>query len=335
MIGGEFPIAVTDILNAKVSFHLEENCYAYASGRAALYQILKYLKEQKQITHVLLPDYLCSTIFVPIHKLGLTYSFFSLNEKLELESETFKETYRKDAAVLLINYFGLQDLTPQIKNIRSVDADAIIIEDDVQAYYEFIKPLGDVDFKYTSLRKTFAIPDGGLVKTHCPLPRDCQPCTFGQFKAAAGLMKSMRVDYFDDSVYLDISHQGAELINEELDKGMSLISHKLYAITDIEDVKQRRTSNARYLLGKLDEIGIKPLLPLHDDKVPLFLPITLNNRDAVRRKMFEHEIFCPVHWPLDGMDVKRGAEMVQTELSLIVDQRYGKDDLNLIFSLIK
>ena len=335
MIGGEFPIAVTDILNAKVSFHLEEDCYAYASGRAALYQILKYLKEQKQITHVLLPDYLCSTILVPIHKLGLTYSFFPLNEKLELESETFKETYRKDAAVLLINYFGLQDLTPQIKNIRSVDVDAIIIEDDVQAYYEFIRPLGNVDFKYTSLRKTFAIPDGGLVKTNHPLPIIDKPNTFGQYKAAAGLMKSMREGNFDDSVYLDISKIGGNKIDDELECGMSLISQKLFAITDIEDVKQRRISNARYLISKLEEMGIKPLLPLLDDKVPLFISITLNNRVAVRRKMFEHEIFCPVHWPLDGMDVKRGAEMAQTELSLIVDQRYGKDDLNLIFSLIK
>lgn len=335
MIGGEFPIAVTDILNSKVSFHLEEDCYAYASGRAALYQILKYLKEQKQITHVLLPDYLCSTILVPIHKLGLTYSFFPLNEKLELESETFKETYRKDAAVLLINYFGLQDLTPQIKNIRSLDAGALIIEDDVQAYYEFIKSLGDVDFKYTSLRKTFAIPDGGLVKTHCPLPRDCQPCTFGQYKAAAGLMKSMRVDYFDDSVYLDISHQGAELINEELDKGMSLISQKLYAIADIEDVKQRRISNARYLLGKLEEMGIKQLLPLLDDKVPLFIPITLNNRDEVRKQMSQHEIFCPVHWPLDGLKVKRGADMAAHELSLIIDQRYGRKEMDEIIKLLQ
>ena len=334
MIGGEFPIAVTDILNAKESFHLEEDCYAYSSGRAALYQILKYLKEQKQITHVLLPDYLCSTILVPIHKLGLSYSFFPLNEKLELEIDTFRQAYRNDVAVLLINYFGLQDLTSQINHIRSVDEKAIIIEDDVQAYYEFCKPLGNVDFKYTSLRKTFAIPDGGLVKTHCSLPRDCQPCTFGQYKAAAGLMKSMRVDYFDDSVYLDISHPGAELINEELDKCMSLISQKLYAIADIEDVKQRRISNAQYLIKRLDERGIKPLLPLLDDRVPLFIPIILSNRDEVRRKMFEHEVFCPVHWPLDGMSVKRGADMAKYELSLIVDQRYNKNDMDFMINLM-
>ena len=335
MIGGEFPIAVTDVLNAHAVIRQDAGYYSYASGRAALYQILKFLKEQKHITHVLLPDYLCSTILVPINLLGLSYSFFPLNDRLELETASFSDVYRTEAAVLLINYFGLQDLSSQINSIRNVDEEAIIIEDDVQAYYEFQKPLGDVDFKYTSLRKTFAIPDGGLVKTHYTLPRDCQPCTFGQYKAAAGLMKSLRDGCFDDNVYLDISHQGAELIDKELEKGMSLISQKLYAITDVEDVKQKRISNARYLIQKLDELAIKPLLPLLEDKVPLFLPVILQNRDTVRRKMFEHDIFCPVHWSLDGMDVKRGAEMAQKELSLIVDQRYGRDDMDLILSLIK
>ena len=56
MIGGEFPIAVTDILNAQ-NRHLEApDVYTYSSGRAALYQILKYLKQDKGITRVLLPD---------------------------------------------------------------------------------------------------------------------------------------------------------------------------------------------------------------------------------------------------------------------------------------
>ena len=335
MIGGEFPIAVTDILNASIKHSATPDVYTYSSGRAALYQILNHLKEQNKVTHVLLPDHLCSTILVPIHKLGLSYSFFPLNEKLELESDSFWQAYRKNAAVLLINYFGLQDLTSQISSIRTVDEKALIIEDDVQAYYEFCKPLGDVDFKYTSLRKTFAVPDGGLVKTYYTLPRDCQPNTFGQYKAAAGVMKSLREGFFDDNVYLDISHQGAELIDKELEMGMSLVSQKLYAITDIENVKQKRIDNARYLIKKLDDIGIKPLLPLLEEKVPLFVPIILSNRDEVRRKMFDNEIFCPVHWPHEGMSVKKGNEMAEHELSLIVDQRYSKKDMDLILSLIQ
>lgn len=335
MIGGEFPITITDLLRAPNLLKVNDGTYHYASGRAALYQILKYLKEEKGITSILLPDYLCDTILVPIRKLEFEYTFFPLNDKLELEKDKFREVYKKDAAVLLINYFGLQDLTCQIAIIRNIDADAIIIEDDVQAYYEFKKPLGEVDFKYTSLRKTFAIPDGGLVKTDHPLPVIDKPNTFGQYKGAAALMKAMRDGNFDDSVYLDISKIGGSKIDDELDCSMSLISERLYACLDEEDVKSRRQKNAKYLAEKLSEKGIPTLLPVNEDKVPLFVPIYLENRDEVRKLMFQHEIFCPVHWPLSGMNVQKGAEMAAHEFSLIVDQRYGCKDMDEILKYLK
>lgn len=333
MIGGEFPIVFTDLLRAPSLSRVNDGTYHYASGRAALYQILKYLKEEKGITSILMPDYLCDTILVPIRKLEIEYTFFPLNDKLELEKDKFREVYKKDAAVLLINYFGLQDLTCQIAIIRNIDADAIIIEDDVQAYYEFKKPLGEVDFKYTSLRKTFAIPDGGLVKTDHPLSIIDKPNTFGQYKAAAALMKAMREGNFDDNVYLDISKIGGGKIDDELDCSMSLVSERLYACLDEEDVKVRRQKNAKYLADKLLEKGIPTLLPVNEDKVPLFVPIYLENRDGVRKQMFQHEIFCPVHWPLAGMKVQKGAEMAAHELSLVVDQRYGCKDMDEILKL--
>ena len=335
MIGGEFPISFTDLLKAPSLSRVDDGTYHYASGRAALYQILKYLKDYRRISMVLLPDYLCDTILVPIRKLELSYDFFPLNSKLELDSVSFCKVYKKNAAVLLINYFGLQDLSEQVSFIRNIDKDAIIIEDDVQTYYEFKKPLGDVDFKYTSLRKTFAIPDGGLVKTNHPLPVIDKPNTFGQYKAAAALMKFMKDGNFDDSVFLDISKIGGRIIDDELDCGMSLISERLYASIDEKGVKDRRQTNARYLVERLSEKGIQLLLPVAEDKVPLFVPIILDNRDAVRKTMFQQEIFCPVHWPLDGMPVKKGKEMAEHELSLIVDQRYDEKDLEEIIKMLQ
>ena len=70
MIGGEFPIAVTDILNADVRRASFPDVYAYSSGRAALYQILKFLKEEEAVKRVLLPDYLCSSVLVSFKALG-------------------------------------------------------------------------------------------------------------------------------------------------------------------------------------------------------------------------------------------------------------------------
>ncbi len=335
MIGGEFQIAVTDILNAE-NRHLESpDVYAYSSGRAALYQILKYLKQEKGISLVLLPEYLCSSILVPVQKLGLDYSFYSIDEQLELEKKSFVELYKKDSCVLLINYFGLQDLRTQIKTIRGIDEKAIIIEDDVQAYYEFKKPLGEIDFKFTSLRKTFAVPDGGLVKTKQNLSKIESPNTFGQYKAAAALLKSMREGNFNDNIYLEMFEKGESLIDEEFDCAMSLIAEKLYSYVDEERVKVRRLNNAQYLVGRLNKIGIEPLLPLHEDHVPLFIPIILKNRDAVRKAMFEQEVYCPIHWPLEGLTLERGKAMSGMELSLIIDQRYGRKDMDKIVSVLE
>lgn len=335
MIGGEFQIAVTDILNAQ-NRHLEApDVYTYSSGRAALYQILKYLKQEKNVNHVLLPDYLCSSVLVPVNELGLDYAFYPINEKLELEPATFQPLYKKRTAVLLINYFGLQNLSSQIRAIREIDDKAIIIEDDVQAYFEFIKPLDGVDFKFTSLRKTFAVPDGGLVKTKYHLPKVTTPNTFGQYKAAAALLKSMREGNFNDQIYLELFEKGESLIDSEQECCMSLIAEKLYSFMNEEHVKVRRLNNAEYLVEQLGKIGIKPLLPLLKDHVPLFIPVVLKNRDAVRKAMFKEEIFCPVHWPLAGMKIKRGEQMANEELSLIIDQRYGRSDMDKLHSVLE
>ena len=226
-------------------------------------------------------------------------------------------------------------MTKQVSLIRSFDKDAIIIEDDVQAYYEFKKPLGDVDFKFTSLRKTFAVPDGGLVKANLQLPVIETPNTFGQYKAAAALLKSMREGNFNDQIYLEMFEKGESIIDSELESGMSQIAEKLYGSLDEEHMKIRRLNNARHLVEQLKKHGVKPLLPLKEGYVPLFIPIILKNRDEVRKRMFQHEVFCPVHWPLEGMDLKRGKVMAEAELSLIIDQRYGQKEINEIIKLLQ
>jgi len=335
MIGGEYHIDVTDILNTGKRRREEPDVYKYASGRAALYQILKYLKSENSVSRVFLPDYLCSSVLVPVKTLELEYEFYPIDEILELEEEAFSKQYKPGTAVLLINYYGLKDLTKQVSFIRSLDKDAVIIEDDVQAYYEFKKPLDNVDFKFTSLRKTFAVPDGGLVKTNHQLPVIETPNTFGQYKAAAALLKSMREGNFNDQIYLEMFEKGESIIDSELECGMSQIAEKLYGSLDGEHIRIRRLNNARHLVDLLKKNGIKPLLPLTEDHTPLFIPIILKNRDKVRKRMFQHEVFCPVHWPLEGMELKRGKVMAETELSLIIDQRYGQKDMKRIVSLIR
>ena len=75
------------------------------------------------------------------------------------------------------------------------------------------------------------------------------------------------------------------------------------------------------------------LIEYREDAVPLFIPIYVNNRDEVRRAMFDAGIFCPVHWP--NQQTEHAKAIAQHELSLIIDQRYDEADMNRIVEIIE
>ena len=333
MLGGEFEI---DLSTRRDGFRPAADTYYYASGRAALYQILKSLKEK--VTKIWLPDWLCHTMVEAAQRAGFECEFYELSADFTATVEALDAKGFKDGGlVLLVNYFGLQDLTSTSKTIKEAYPNAIVVEDDVQAYFCFA---GDTnpyaDYRFTSLRKTFSSPDGGLVYTKHPMPSVNQPNTFAKYKIEAGVMKFHRGESgVRDEDYLALFEKGSELIDENYESVMSHESEMLFAGTDTKWVKQKRQENASCLLDGLKSLGIELLIEAPKGKVPLFVPIYLENRNEVRKRMFQSEVFCPVHWPLEGLPLKKGAEMAAHELSLIVDQRYSSKDMDLILSLLK
>lgn len=331
MIGGEFEID----LSIQREFVPRPDTYYYASGRTALYQILRSLGPRH--TKVWMPDWLCHTMVEAAEMAKAEVVFYELNSDFEATLEALdKSGYRDGEAVLMVNYFGLQDLKPTAKAIKEQYPQSIVIEDDVQAYWCFAEQENPyADYRFTSMRKAFAIPDGGLVKTLRPMPDVTGHNTFAPFKVKAGVMKLHRgQEGIKDEDYLALFRQGDELISENYEGRMSDDSKRLYAGTDFERAKRQRQKNAKVILEGLKSLGIKPLIEVPADAVPLFIPIYLENRDEVRRRMFQNEVFCPVHWPLEGMNVKKGKELAEHELSLIVDQRYSTIDMDLILSLL-
>lgn len=332
MLGGEFEI---DLSTQRDTFKPAPDTYYYASGRAALYQIFKSLG--KKISKVWFPDWLCHTMVDAAKQAGFEYTFYALDDAFQASFSALDVSGFKDGdLVLLINYFGLQDLSETAKMIKDAYPNAIVIEDDVQAYYSFAETTNPyADYRFTSLRKTFAIPDGGLVYTQYPMPLATQPNTFSKYKIEGGVMKMHRgKSGIKDEDYLTLFEKGSALIDDNYESVMSHDAEKLFAGTDFQWVKQKRQESAAYLIEGLKSLGIKPLIDIPKDSVPLFVPIWLEDRNTVRKRMFQREVFCPVHWPLEGMPLKKGAEMAQHELSLIVDQRYTNNDMDLILSLL-
>lgn len=331
MIGGEFEID----LSIQREFVPQPDTYYYASGRTALYQILRSLGPQH--TKVWMPNWLCHTMVEAAERAKSEVVFYELNSDFEATLEALdKSGFRDGEAVLMVNYFGLQDLKPTAKTIKEQYPQSIVIEDDVQAYWCFAEQENPyADYRFTSMRKAFAIPDGGLVKTSRPMPDVTGPNTFTPLKVKAGVMKQHRgQDGIKDEDYLALFRQGDDLISENYDSRMSDDSKRLFAGTDFEQAKRQRRANAKVILEGLKSLGINPLIEVPAGAVPLFIPIYLENRDEVRRRMFQRQVFCPVHWPLEGMDVKKGKEMAEHELSLIIDQRYAEKDMKLVLSLL-
>lgn len=336
MIGGEFDIDVQRVQSQWHNNILADGVRTFATGRSALYYIIKRYTEGQVISQVMVPDYLCSSVLVPIYKLGYEPTFYPLNDQLEMDRNEFDNLYKKGSLVLIINYFGLMDVSKQVEYVRELDAEAIIVEDDVQAYYEFEKGLGNADARFTSLRKWFALPDGGLVKSRNLYLESIQETnSFHQYKVAGSILKTLRnPNYYDDRVYLELFDKGERLIDADLEKGMSAITREQILYTAVERISYIRNRNAHYILEGLKQMDLASILPLVEGKTPLFIPIWLENRNKVRKAMFKQNVFCPVHWPLEGMPVKKGSDMAEHELSLIVDQRYTRDDMDLILNIL-
>lgn len=332
MIGGEFEIDITK----QSIFVPQPNTYYYASGRTALYQILCSLRPRYQ--KLWLPDWLCHTMVEAAEKAGYDVRFYNLNEDFKVTVEALDSSgFRDGQAMLMVNYFGLQDLTLSANCVKEAYPKSIVIEDDVQAYWSFEENLNPyADFRFTSVRKSIAVPDGGLVKTNRPMPTATTNNTFSQFKLKAGQMKLCRnQDGIHDEDYLALFEEGERQIDDNYDSNMTDVSKKLYACVDFIKAKKQRQLNASYLLGELALLGIEPIIGVSNNSVPLFIPISLKNRNDVRKAMFQQELFCPVHWPLEGMKLERGKEMAETELSLIVDQRYGLKEMDSIIQVMK
>ncbi len=335
VIGGEFEISS---LNRHVRGHLNEDFQFFSSGRAALFAILQYIKKLKGVDRILLPDYLCSTIVSTVTASELEFAFYPVNNNLIPDSGFIENAIQPTDSVLVINYFGLLKLEYVYEAIKYIHSSVQIIEDDVQSLPSFLNSIPDnVDFSFTSLRKWLPIPDGGLAraKADIMLPRPKNINTFFQYKLSGLFLKGNR-DYGleDDSIYLDLLTKGESLMDDNLTSGISEYTKNYFSAKYPHLDFNLRKRNSDYLLSGLEKIGIKPIIDVPDDITPFFIPVWLEDRDRVRREMFKENIFCPVHWPLDGLKIKKGAEMAEHELSLIIDQRYTFSDLDRILGIL-
>lgn len=168
------------------------------------------------------------------------------------------------------------------------------------------------------------------------------PPKFSEYKIAASFLKGLRgKGCFSDDIYLDLFEKGEMMIDDDVkDTDMSAFTKQHLMCLNKERQSLIRKRNASIIIDGLDNLGIKPIVRPAETSTPLFIPITIPSRDAVRKKMFASKIFLPVHWPVGNSEdyskhLIAGKRYAQEELSIIIDQRYGAKEMVRILETLE
>lgn len=282
---------------------------------------LEYILRVRQFSKVFIPYYTCDTVLEPFHRLGIPYEFYPINDHLELSHEIALEA---GEALLYTNYFGLKQ---RYTETLAKQYGGRLIVDNTQAFYA--KPIEGIDSFYTC-RKFFGVPDGAYLYTDKTLDE-----VFVQdlsVERMSSLIK--RIDISPEAGFQDFRNTRRSLIGQPI-KGMSKLTHRMMMGIDYEAIARKRRLNFEILhqsLGSKNRLE----LPLEEDAVPMVYPYWGHVQD-IRETLIENKVYVAQYWPNvlewtnpDTIDYQLASQMQP----LPIDQRYGKDEMRTIISII-
>ncbi|MCD7715481.1 MAG: hypothetical protein LUI39_03375 [Lachnospiraceae bacterium] len=311
----------------------EEHVLRTNSGKAAIYYALKAAKPRK----VYAPYYLCGSVRRMLAEGGIEVELFFLDERMLPRLQNVE----KDAAVLLVNYYGVME--EQIRDTAGRFPSVII--DNAHAF--FAEPiLREGVWNVYSCRKFVGAPDGGyLVSASLPgalTPDTSQPDTLqpGTSMADASGFHlepdrvSAHFSYLTTS--LEYGMNAAYQEKQAADRyfygnyaGMSRISRGMLSAADYAYIREKREENYSRLHEKLKAVNQLKL----PDTVPAWLyPFWPGERGAsLRSELVAEKIYTPTLWrELLCPDFEGTLEyrLSREAIFLPVDQRYDREDMD-------
>lgn len=291
------------------------------SGRNALEYVFRALGD---VRHLYIPYYTCDVVMEPIVKLNIPYSFYHINQSLELD---VLPTLNSGDYLVYTNYFGIKD--EYVYRLAEQYGSQLIV-DNAQAW--FAQPIKGVNTIY-SPRKYVGVPDGGVA--YCTKYIDEK--SFEQdvsYERCSHLLKRMELDPSEG--YADFKSNSKKLSGQPV-KQMSRLTRKMLSSIGFEDVKNRRRKNFEYLHEHFGNANRLEIPSIDSIACPMVYPY-LTYDSSLRQRLIENKIFVATYWP----NVKEWAsrEMLEFELMdkmipLPVDQRYGIEEMNTMISIIK
>ena len=353
MIGG--PIEVRTLLpETAAGSPLAQLEHAFASARGAIEALIGSARSRSKGRYLLAPEYFCFDSLGPVFaRSGLELRLLPVDDRLTPDPGVWEEIAQaadRDggvAAIVMVDYFGLREMDDAGAALRRAAPRAKLILDRVQAMFSLLgqgRPEW-CDVAVYGLRKALPVSDGCLlvpdtaVRPTAPAPESAAAKHVG-----AAVVRGLAVQggEIDHAVFLDAFDEAKAAIDTAGPAHMSAISKAVARRFDLEEAARRRRANFIALRNALpDAPGVEMLSTRWTDtaQAPGFMLVKLDARirDAVRAGLASQAIYCPVHWPVQGMNAvsDRAAGLSRTLLSLPVDHRYGDSHMMRLAGSLK
>lgn len=307
-----------------------EGCYVL-SGRTAIDLVIQDIAKTRAVRSVYMPAWGCDSMLAPFLAHGTQVRFYDIGHT---DFTDYTDVF------YVTNYFGYENTLP-IETVKEFKAKgAIILYDRTHSFLMENDPYLELaDYSFASIRKWMGVIGGAVVYG----VKDYQliPCPYLECKERAMLMKKAFIDgdtSIDKQTFLSLYGEfGHHLAEDYQNYEMDDLSYALYKAEDFAVMRHKRRENAKYLHEHLK--GVSFIGKITDNAVPLFVPVffdTTKQRNSVRKKLIEAQIYCPIHWPKPAQIPANfeANRIYDTELSLICDQRYDLADMERMVTQI-
>lgn len=315
---------------------LTERDGVYAlSGRTAIDLIVQDIQKSRKLKSVYMPAWCCDSMLAPFQSRGVEVMLYDI--RLDGGLQYLIDEKRTPDIFYVNNYFGYENTVSKGIIAHFREKGSIILYDRT---HSMLMEGDDVqaDYSFASIRKWMGVTTGAVVSGIGQTDLKDYPHT--AIKEVA-MKEKFRFLSGDKSIvnqnFLNAFGEfGHRLTEDYRNYEMDALSYTLYKQADLEQMKSQRRANAGFLHDNLDMTFLNVLTP---NATPLFVPVFFNSkeeRDSIRKKLIDNNIYCPIHWPKNNlvtpaMEVNR---IFDTELSLICDQRYRLDEMKKLVKLL-
>lgn len=300
------------------SYHgkmLHEDGILLNCGRSCIAYVIK----TRGIKKMVLPYFMCDSVFEVCEKYGVQLRYYHVDEKLMPEVIGIES----DEWFYLMSFYG-QLTTEEIEDFGEKFGGRVIVDFTHDYFHE---PIAGLDTLYTC-RKFFGVSDGAVLYTDSRLDEEIETdeshdrigYLVGRYERTAG-------EYFkaacDNNAFYD---------NEPI-KRMSRLTENLLRGIDYTFTKDQRTKNYGYLH---EQLRTKNQLQIGLVEGPYAYPFLIQNGTFIRKELAKRHIFVATLWPnvleLPEDYIEHG--LAENILPLPCDHRYNEEDMQIIVDAI-